>query len=226
MKKIILISIVFLSINSIHSQINQKSDLNKLKLIGLVKSIEQRGFIAIQKFGEVISENAINDIYDFNSLIQFDTKGDILSINQLSLEGVIKGDNVYKTYLNGIQPIKMKGYDFPEKYKYDENNNISEIIYNNDDGKLDFKRLYKYDSLGNLIEEKVYLKDGVLDSMQKYKNDSFGNVIEINQYMPSTKQTNTKTIKYFFDIYNNWIKKIITYEGKLDAVIERKIVYY
>ncbi|MDR7210994.1 hypothetical protein [Flavobacterium piscis] len=225
MKKTLLAFFLLLTMNNIYSQINQKSDKDKLKLKGAIKTIEQRGFKAIEKFGEIMSENSMNDIYDFNSLIQFDKIGNIISINLLDLEGSIK-QKTYKTFLNGNEPVIIKGYKFNETYRFDENNNISEIIYNNEDETLNFKVINKFNNLNDLIEQKVYEKDGVLNSIEKRKYDSFGNVTEINQYMSNTKKTTTETVKYFFDSQNNWIKKIRIYEGELYTVIERKIIYY
>lgn len=219
-----LILLVLISIVPSCAQ-KQNNDLEKLKLNGNIKTIEQRGFNAIEKFGEVISESSMNDIHDFNSLIQFDTNGNIETINRLDLEGNI-GKEAYYTYLNQIQEIPVKGHKLDGVLKYDDNQNISEIIYYNKDGTLDFKILNKFDLSNNLIEAKIYEAKGVLNAITKYRFDNFGNIIEIKQFMPSMNNTTTETMKYEFDNHSNWIKKIRTYEGKLYAVIERKISYY
>lgn len=219
-----LMLLVVISIIPSYAQ-KQINDLEKLKLSGNIRTIEQRGFKAIEKFGEVISESSIIDIHDSNSLIQFDANGNIISINLLDLEGNI-GGKIYYTYLNQIQKIPVQGHKLEGELKYDGNQNVSEIIYYNEDGTLDFKIINKFDKSNNLIEKKIYEAQGVLNAITKHKFDNFGNIIEIKEFMPSTNTTRTESIKYEFDIHNNWIKKIRTYEGKLYAVIERKISYF
>jgi hypothetical protein len=227
MKKTVLSFILLLTINSIYSQVNQKSDINKFKLNGLVKSIEQRAFRGIQKFGEAISGNEFTDVYDFNVRIEFDTNGKIISIINLAYEETSYDGRMYYTFVNGNQKVMIDGYYHPEEiYKYDQDNNMIEEKHYNDDGSLHFKVIYKYDNLYNLIETRCYDRNGVLESIEKSKYDSFGNVTEVKQFMPSINKTTIETIIYSFDKNNNWVKKIRTYEGELYAIIERKIIYY
>lgn len=220
--------LLFLVVISIFPSCGQKqinNDLEKLKLNGKIKTIEQRGFNVIEKFGEVISGSSINDVYDFNYLIQFNVNGNITAINRLDLEGNI-GKKTYYTYLNQNQRIPIQGYKLDGELKYDDNHNVSEIVYYNEDGTLDFKILNKFDKSNNLNEAKTYESKGVLNAITKYKYDIYGNVIEIKEFMPSRNETTIESIKYEFDNYNNWIKKIRTYQGRLYSVIERKINYF
>lgn len=215
---------MFLTLCNSCAQNTTTTDKDKLKLIGNVKSIEQNSFYGIEKFGEIISLNPmIMGRIGGGSIIQFDNKGNIKSIDLIDDNGIIFNSD-YITYLNGEVPIIIEGYeDEGVTYKFNEKGYIIEEKFLDDNS--DFKLEYKFDDLDNLVESKTIEPYGVLENIVKYKNDQYGNLIEEISYSPKTNRTGSITYKYAFDKYNNWIRRTSGTNGEY-YIVERKIIYF
>lgn len=59
-----------------------------------------------------------------------------------------------------------------------------------------------------------------------YNYDQWNNTLEETEFNLNLNKQNTTTIKYEFDLKNNWIKKTIWYNMVLTVIAEREIKYY
>lgn len=244
MKKVSKIHLFFTSLfflfilNSSHSQIPPKNDLEDLKLIGMVKSLKQNKYKLSSKSGELIKGSIIND-NDSNIHFVFDEFGNKtqeVSRNSKYSNGFEKYSYEYDSRGNKI----TKKFYTPDgnlntiySYKYDDNNNIIEESISFPDGHLGNKYTYKYDKKenlieyknhlgnifnritiflynekGNLIEESIKDSEGNLISKWTKEYDENGKIIKSVYYYSSGKIDNIKVYKY--NTLNKVTEEIIT----------------
>lgn len=108
--------------------------------------------------------------------------------------GLVTGDTYDKFYdkagyENKILSVGDKQYN--NRYKYDENNKITEVIYY--DGTVE---KYEYDSDSNLVSIE---KDGAI--INAYEYDAFERIIRETDY------ANEYMIEYRYDMYDNMLEK-------------------
>jgi hypothetical protein len=136
-----------------------KNDLEKDNLYGNAKSITEKTFFAVEKFGEIVKGDKY--WYDFVSISEYD-------------EWVF---NSYVEFNNKGYIIKSFSF-FKEVNDYNDKNQLRTKQYLSKDLKTASTVTYKYDNKGYLIESiNNFSKDKT-----KYLNDKDGNCIELNQY--------------------------------------------
>ncbi len=136
-----------------------KNDLQNQNLYGNVKSITEKTFFAVEKFGEIVKGDKYwydfvsiseYDEWVFNSYVEFNNKGYI-----------IKAFSIIK-----------------EENDYNDKNQLITKKYLSNDFKTATTETYKYDNKGYLIES----NNNFSKDKTKYINDKDGNCIELNQY--------------------------------------------
>ncbi len=136
-----------------------KNDLQNQNLYGNVKSITEKTFFAVEKFGEIVKGDKYwydfvsiseYDEWVFNSYVEFNNKGYI-----------IKSFSIIK-----------------EENDYNDKNQLITKQYLSKDLKTASTETYKYDNKGYLIES----NNNFSKDKTKYLNDKDGNCIELNQY--------------------------------------------
>ena len=176
MKKIFFL--LFITLNSF-GQIH-KSDLQKLRLIGKVKSIQETNFSGVEKSGKITDE-----ISNGKNKYVYDQKG-----NQILEEGYHPNGNLI---MKGVIILNEKGNKI-ETQNYGE------------DGKPWHKSKYVYDKKGNQIEENVYSNDGSLRCKFTNAYDNKGNQIE-SEFHQFHMREFTEITKYVYDDKGNQIER-------------------
>lgn len=115
-------------------------------------------------------------------------------------------------------------------YKYDIKGNLSEMSEYVDFGKgikLNSTNFYTYDDKANMIENKLdNASFKQFNTKITYKYDDKNNILEQINYDATGKLTNKISLKYEYDINNNWTKKTTMYKGGTPSTTSRKIEYY
>jgi hypothetical protein len=136
-----------------------KNDLQNQNLYGNVKSITEKTFFAVEKFGKIVKGDKYwydfvsiseYDEWVFNSYIEFNNKGYI-----------IKSFSIIK-----------------EENEYNDKNQLITKQYLSKNLKIASTETYIYDNKGYLIES----NNNFSKDKTKYLNDKDGNCIELNQY--------------------------------------------
>ena len=199
MKKVyyIIFITIFFSCNNQESlkQI-EKNDVEKDGLIGKVKILEEKNFIATEKFGKPIklklqdwritTFNILGNIIEEKTLYD---DGEICSISKIK----------YNTENKIIERTHVCGENSDiGKYIYDKNgNNIEFTYYQN--GEISVKQINKFDKNNNLIDHRLYQYDGILKDKTLSKFNDYNLEIESEEYSfdgTSCVLTNKKTIEY------------------------------
>lgn len=134
-----------------------KTDLEFRRIKGRVKSIVERRYEAVEKFGEIVEGKPDgNDL----EVITFDENGFTLKIDRFNFD----------------YSKKLAVGDFKRK------ENEIEILWRDSTGSPDVRAINKLNECGNMIEREIYDKSGKLTSKSKYIYDDKGNCIESNSY--------------------------------------------
>lgn len=139
---------------------------------------------------------------------KFDEKGNITDIT-------IYYENGYqmsklKTEYNEYGKAKERKYYFGESftfkinYNYDEQNNITKLIYSDTMGILLSTSYFEYDKKGNILSENKYNQLDSLEISYEYKYDAKGNCIKETTTIPNISLSNIK--KYVYDKKGNLIQ--------------------
>lgn len=120
----------------------------------------------------------------------------------------------------GVQNWKLTyGYD-------NQGNKIEEINYD-EKGSLYEKQTYSYDEKGNKIEANNYDSDLSLSWKQTFLYDDKRNIVEKNWYNFEGSVFNIKTtFEYEYDEKGNWIRRIDSFNGIPEYILEREFEYY
>lgn len=140
--------------------------------------------------------------YDQIEFFTYDTSGNIINTIVKDTVGNIKSiiKNKYENALN----TERLFYDTDEKlkskvlYKFDNNENATELISYNETGAIEYKTIYKFNSNNEEIEENRYDKNGDKESSSK--------IIEINKKKRECQIYNAKgelEYKYIYLINDN-----------------------
>ena len=182
MKKLILL----LFIPLVFACSDEHNDLNsaEFKLKGKVKSVHTTYYSTVEKFGEVIKGQAIDDTINYKYYFKKD--GNYFKA-ELYLGTMLVG--VDKLEFNNLEiPIQSNSYDsdgtllFVRKIESNDKGKPSEVLGYSDDGELKSKSLYQYDDKGRLTVKQAFLLDAegswVKISEIKKKYDRNGSLIE------------------------------------------------
>ena len=141
---------------------------------GNVKSVKQRCYRPIDKFGELLEGGLLDDLEYANSLTTFKEGG-------------------YYTFFEMYDTL---GNTFKKEIVKTENNNcINEIIdYRNDTPSVIMKLSYDFENL--ILENKRFSNKNILLSVTKIRVNKKGKPIEIKTYSPQGKMQDRTTIEY------------------------------
>lgn len=236
---IIFITIFFSCNNQESLKKIEKNDVEKDGLIGKVKILEEKNYIATEKFGKPIKLK----LQDWR-ITTFNILGNIIEEKTLYDDGEIYSIRRIKYYENNIieNTFVCGGISDINKYIYDKNgNNIEFTYYQN--GEISVKQINKFDNNNNLIDHRLYQYDGILKdkTLSKFNDynleieseeysfngtscvlaskktmeyDNNGNLIEEKNY---DEKGNLKFIyKYVYDEKNNEIEKILTKDNTIE----------
>jgi len=139
-------------------QRKKENDLERLKLKGNIKQIEQYEIEAFAKFGDITKGIGTGEIYE-NSIKIFNVNGNEIKQNYYNPDGSLS--SIWN-------------------YKYDDNGNQIEVKHYSSDGSLYIKWTYKYDDKGNQIEaNQYYTRKGIRVKVEcTYKYTGKGNKIK------------------------------------------------
>ena len=142
---------------------------------------------------------------------KYNKKGNLIQENLCNSEGNLVEYLFYE--YNGCSSLqKLREFMFGEEWR------VTKYRYNLND-----------DFTEDVVEKKIlYLDENNKSSSYtvKYKYDTDRNVIS-EQYLDEFKFiTNTYTLSWFFDIHDNWVKKVAYKGGKEAWFEERTILYY
>lgn len=144
------------------------------KYKGNVKSVKQRCYQAIDKFGKIEEGRPIDDISFENSFIVFDEYGYFQQYESYDTLGIVTKKEVGRK----------------------ENGDCLSLleIYRND--TLSWTNQYSYDVENNMLEDKRINNKNALVNVTKIKFNSKGKPIEITVYDPHGKKKSRETIEY------------------------------
>jgi len=200
MKKLILL----LFIPLVFACSDEHNDLNSadFNLKGKVKSVHTTHYSTVEKFGEVIKGQVIDDTMHFKYYFKKD--GNYFK-QELYLGTMLVG--VDKLEFNNLEiPIQRNSYDSDgkllsvRKIESNDKGKPSEVLGYSDDGELKSKSLYQYDDKGRLTVKQAFLLDAegswVKTSEIKKKYDRNGFLIEESYYILATLLAGTLTSTY------------------------------
>ena len=111
------------------------------------------------------------------------------------------------------------------EYKYNDKDEIIEMISYNKEGEIRDTRTYIYDSIGNEIESTLVRANGEFTLFKSRYNDR-QDMIENIWYDEEGQLKHETKFEYVYDDYGNWITKKRSSDGVINYVWEREIVYY
>jgi len=175
-------------------------------------------------------------------LISSDSEYEPLEIEYAENEIIVKANNGNRKYHLKDGNIVKTTYedDAVKKYKYDENRNLTEILYNG--GDYSEKELFTYDDQGRTIQKASYWNDDLqstldyryygdvsnLEVEQSDKNDStrratyyYSNGAYQNVYHAALGQRSMSNVKYYDQ--GNWISYN---DERFAGQVTRKITYF
>lgn len=200
-----------------------EKDMSNVK-IEFNREGERTTITRFDKNKKVISK----DIRQENEIKMFD--GNNVLMGTMILDGSDKPQQVSLVNRNGRQEGLIE-------IEYDERGNrILEKFYD-EVGALDMFSQFSYDSNDRLKvqrEGRIFVtrgprlsqgirRDTVIAEF-KFKRDDLGNPIEINSSV--NDEISKFTFEYTFDDRQNWVTGVRKKNGRIDALYERKIVYY
>lgn len=192
-----------------------KSDLEKMKLRGKVKSYREYSYKANSSFGKISKgERQYEEGFDYypnGGFLTFNTKGFLKENIEYDIKDGIKEKNTY-IYDENEKIIETKRY-YSDKnalylllYKYDDKGFLTERTLYNSKGIIDNKDVYGNQKENNEIIVNNYGSDGELNFSTSSKFDNEGNIIE---YRDNSYSGNgfSSTISYIYDNQDNMVKE-------------------
>lgn len=236
-EKTIRDSVLIIQVNSEFNKNNlkKKEEIIRYKSTGFPIKIEanskaitrfryKESLLVSEKFR--FNNNKTKDLYYYNSNGSLVKKVEVvflLGIPMKTLFRLYKYDSSNNMIEKSLS--KKKNLDIYSKTTYtfnDSNLLIAKDNYGTSLIKPTSSDSLKYNRIGLLIEENSY-SYGSLSNSTGYEYNSNGDLI-IESF--KTSSGFTRTIKYQYDLRNNWIVKENYEEGELKGVIKRKIEYY
>ena len=161
---------------------------------------------------------------------EYDSNGSMVAVKTYDSKGNLTKvqSNKYDDRDNLIEMILLKpgnesGWKFI--YKYNSHNKKTERLRYKPDGSLKDRRTYSYDEGGNEILQIKFNPDG---SFMKFvsKYDRMNNMTVQNWLNEEGEQIHQTSFEYVYDKNGNWISKRRSSNGELGMVWERQIEYY
>lgn len=173
---------------------NKVTTLEKIGLNGDIKSIEEKSYLAIEKFGDIeIGFRAIEYPWLKDYDIIFNSHGNATEKNWYNLQNKLTGKSLIL---------------------YDKSFNQNENNYYSPDGSLISKTFLKYDLNKNNIESITYDKNGIVLNIISTDYNKFNQTIE-EKFIDSTGSVLSKSI-YAYDSNNNQIEHISYSKGQFE----------
>jgi len=115
-------------------------------------------------------------------------------------------------------------------YEYDSRNKLAVSYYKYFGDAYTYrtneKSEYFYDSAFNLVKIKTTGLNTSYTDVQEMKRNERNDIVFLKLSNLSSNEETVNTFEYEYDSQNNWIKKRIYLDQKLEAVYERSIDYY
>ncbi|MBL0202163.1 MAG: hypothetical protein IPP81_19005 [Chitinophagaceae bacterium] len=199
--------------------------------------------------GKIVEQNEYDKDGNLTrkDLYKYDKNGKLSQFIDYDKDGNFSRKFLYKYDKNG-NPVENSAYDENDTlvsktlYKYDSDKKLIEYTSyrkfgNSKWGSIEnSKSIYKYDKSGNLLQNttQVNTQDVISKKttskmkLETYKYNDKSEMIEYTSGIPNDTKS-TKTIKYEYDSYSNWIKAIVLNNTSSDfknSIKEREIIYY
>ena len=247
----IKITIILIFATLLTSCNSKKNDLEKYNLKGKVWKLKQTTYRGEKKFGKYQIGDKINYGHSFQI---FNEDGNLIETQILDKNSKIKKTYRYSYDENGIcsevttyeddkvvekQINKVEKNHIVEIQVYNEEGTLSDkyqYVYSGADissGKVfngdgSFRLSFQYEFSGGLLTKEI-VKDSTeeISSIRIYERNKQGDIITRKVEYP--KKTNTysyTSFQYDYDKKGNWFKKYRFYDGEIDDIIFRNIVYY
>lgn len=189
-----------------------KSDLEKMKLRGKVKTCREYSYKANSSFGKISKgERQYEEGLEDGDFYTFNTNGFINERIEYDIKDDIKEKNTY-IYDENEKLIETKRYYSDKKslylliYKYDEKGFLVERTLYNSKGNIDFKEVYENQKENNEITVNRYENDGELYSSSNSRYDNKGNIVEYRDNTYSENGSSNLTF-YLYDNQGNLIEE-------------------
>jgi hypothetical protein len=159
-------------------------------------------------------------------VFRFDNDGNKIGYTNYNTNGLRDGQGIYELDNEGKIVNKFHDGEHLECYEYDDNDNITEVFYNNT-GDRD---IYEYDNNGLVIKQLSLSGEssmfgnifgGPKKKLTTYVNDRWGNIIEMKVYNAETREllfTQKNTI-------NNQGDEIESIGYKADGLVHAHMKY-
>lgn len=179
-----------------------------------------------QSLIEKISYSSDSITYDA-TIYNYDDENNKIGIVSFYSDGRIKQSDSLKKDDKGNR-IEVVSYGRGRKYqlKYNNKDNLIEIIYYDWNGELSYKEAYQYNDAGNKVKM-THLIYPYMDEINKiYKYDTKNNQIEMIE-TNYKGEINLETNKYKYDSEGNWTQKSASWNTEQPFnVVKRTIEYY
>jgi len=210
-----ILALIFIFFLGSHSFAQQKNDLEKMKLVDSVKTLNEISYSIKIKRGEITKgpRGRVN-IMEKDNLILFDNEGYIIHKQEFDKNGkaTVSRSYVYD-YNNNISESTVKWTGWEVNFErdsnvYDIDDNLIKIYCCSEvDGNSchDFVlcSTYIYDDSSNKIEEKYYLSDSLSKTKYVYSYNSEDRITEMIHYSDSL----ARRIIYIYSEYGELIEE-------------------
>lgn len=208
---------------------NNQTDLQIENLKGKVKSVREKDYEAVEKFGKATKGETTRGFTPIR-LTKYNEQGNMIEQNRYFSDGKEENKSHFQYNENG-KKLKKEIYDVAKEsmyrwnYEYDEQGKLIEINIYDSNGELIRKIIYRYDEKDRVIEEIGYNSEGNLEDRQTYEDNGLKNKTEShynqngvlvfrNDYVCDEKG-NVITQEYnLYGFYGKDINTKITYEYK------------
>jgi len=242
-KKLVLTSIIVLSVNNVYSQMDRLFNWEKDDVKGAVKSYTELTY-EVEKGASKNNKISKGDLY-FHQIFKYDDLGNFIELTNYDENKKLVGThyNEYDEnrnmitqlfYDDSIKAVTSNKYDKKGNlieftndtgsaffFKYDEKGNRIEILNEPDDPIFpESRQTYEYNLEGNMIES-IWYQSTDMRRKYFYKHDTRGNKIEEIQYIFEEGLSYVKII-YAYDDYNNMVAQT---EYNEEDILQNKISF-
>jgi len=185
----------------------------------------------LEKYQNSSREKIITYEYDSNDrLVKIDkNKGNKYGSGHYEYEydsnGYLKKETFYGNYGKPNYKIEYENNDLGQKVK------AVKSTYNSREEKwiLGDRNEFRYNDKNQLVELIKYLKDGRLTAKYQYEYDEFGNIIIDNQFKNKDELAFKVKFEFKYDNNNNWTnclvyKSVFNHDSAI-YIVERKFEY-
>jgi len=232
-----------------------KTDLEEMKLVGKVMSIEEYSYKPESETNEdqkekgsfILQETSgtlFNDEGRITEKFYFDTTGTInkkevcvydntgrkIETNTYNPEGILIYKEVYKYDANWKEierTISKADSSLFKKFeiKYNNRGQMVEVYKYDSTGGLEVRDVYKYRDYKEPFEINRYLL-GRLVFIWTFEYDSLGNITSYEQNAELNHRYKKRYYLYEFDSIGNWTKQVAFENEEIISGVEREIKYW